>query len=62
MARLRKELRALDDTALCKRLGKYQGRTVGEVRLEYREPWPANSKAIRRGVVIDIIVNYEAPA
>lgn len=60
--RARKELRALDDIALCKRLGKYQGRTMGEVRTRYRNPYGSSVKSIDRRTVIDLIAGYEVPA
>lgn len=60
LRRIRKECRALDDTALLRRLCRYTGRTIGEERRTYRELWPAGTRSIRREVVIDIIANYEA--
>lgn len=62
MLRLRRELRALDDKSLLRRLGKYMGRTASEVRAEYRVS-SGNSLAAygRKDAVIDAIVHYEIP-
>ncbi len=57
MLRLRRELRQLDDQTLARRLGKYLGRTLGEVRNEYHRfgAW----KVLDRDRVIDRIVGFE---
>ena len=57
--RLRRELRALDDKTLMKRLGKYLGRTPSEVMSRYHTygGW----HHLDRDAVIEAIITYEVP-